>query len=122
MLQILPSCSEKWLAVNVSDSLSFDDFNLNLSSVLDARFKQQKNLQLWLEFEHDFQGISVDGITNEVIQKLFQNYSFEKVAIISDDEMVKMLVESIANDISYSIKAFCIEDKQLAVTWLESEY
>lgn len=116
MLTLVPSKDMKTIAVEIEGHVTGDDL-LKLDKVIQEKFSEKGEFNLYAILFH-FEGASFKALLEELKIDVKRWSQYNKLAVISDDETLKKMVEASDQLPSIKTKSFDIDQMEAAWEWI----
>jgi hypothetical protein len=117
MFQILELTKNDIVAFKVSDKVHKTDYDV-LNPLLKKTEKEHTSIKLFIEIG-DIKGISAQALLKDVVTYFKHVKHVEKVAVVGQNKMDRSWAKMADPFIRADIKYFPLEEKDLAMDWIQ---
>lgn len=118
MLQVLDKAQGNLIALRATGKLRKEDYE-NFIPVFKGKIAQYDKVRWYFEMK-DFEGWTFSAFLEEIKFDLKNASKFERVAIVGDKTWEKWMTEVSKLFTSAEVKFFKLENKEMAMKWVQS--
>lgn len=120
MLKLMGGLPDNVVAVSGIGEVSSDDYLATLDPAIGAALQNHDKIRLLYVLGYDFDGYSGGAMWQDTKVGLSHWTSFEKIAVVTDQDWIETGVKALGWMIPGDVKTFDVDDLDEAKAWIAS--
>jgi hypothetical protein len=120
MLHIIKNLPDQVLGIAAEGKVTGKDYEMILIPAVEAKIKAQKKVRFLYHLGDNFTGFSLDAMLDDSIIGIKNLKAWEKIAFVSDHEMINIFVKFFTHLIPAEIRVFKNKDLDKAIIWIST--
>ncbi|MGK7954077.1 MAG: STAS/SEC14 domain-containing protein [Crocosphaera sp.] len=118
MIKFLSSKKDSVLFLEAEGKVTGDDYQLAIIPALENKLKQHQKIRLLYELGNHFSGFDLLGIWEDFKLGLKHWSDFEKIALVSDIQWIRIVTKLFGWILPYPVKVFHNDKLSQAEEWI----
>lgn len=120
MLELIPGMPDNVLAVKAVGEVTSEDYENVIDPAVETILKEHEKIRMLYELGADMTGFSAGAMWQDTKVGMSNLLAFEKIAIVTDYDWIKMSVKAFAFLMPSSVKVFATSESDEARAWIIS--
>jgi hypothetical protein len=121
MIRLMRNLPDNVLGVLVKEKITGEDYESVLIPAFEEKLKAHAKIRMLYHIENDFDGFAFDAMWKDAKLGLQHNSELERIALVSDHEMINSLMKFFGHLISSEIKIFKDTELDKAKGWISEQ-
>ena len=121
MLHIIKNLPDQVLGITAEGKVTGKDYKTVLIPAVEEKIQANKKVRFLYHLGNSFTGFSLDAMIDDSIVGMKNLKDWEKIAFVSDHEMINIFVKFFAHLIPAEIQIFKNKDLEKAVNWISTK-
>lgn len=118
MITVMDDVPDNVIAITATGKVSGDDYENVLIPLVDQKLQQVDKLRLLYYFSPEFSGYQAEAMWDDAKIGLQHLTSWEKIAVVTDDEWITRAVKAFGFLMPGEVKLFPISQFEIAKSWI----
>lgn len=118
MIELTPGLPDDVLGIRASGEVSGSDYEQVLIPALNEHLEKRQRIRLLYVVGDEFSGYSATAMWNDASIGLRHPFSWERVAVVSDHDGLRLLIQGFGFLIPGEVRVFDVADFYAAEAWI----
>jgi len=120
MLTLINGLPDNVLGVSGEGKITGKEYEAILIPAIEDKLKRNKKISLLYQLGGKFEGFDLSGLLDDAMVGMKHLFSWDKIALVSDDNMVNTTARFLTHIMPYKLKVFNGTELEEAKKWVSS--